>query len=124
MKYSIFSHALHYVFSFYEYPYSKDWDETLNKLMTKGEITELTERTITFFVGCDSYKVWISNRHYSFGHIWAINDINVRSELYRRPSFKNIRALSALVVNQKRLRESSCEAEIRSTRDKVNNAFN
>lgn len=122
MKYGILRHTFNCVFLFFLHPYSKDWDSALTKIITEGEIKDSSECTITFCVGSNIYKVWVAGKYYSFGHIYEINSMPVKRELYRRPSFKTMRALSSIVDNQERLRELAREEEIRSMKDKVNKA--
>jgi hypothetical protein len=42
------------------------WDDMLNLLMDKGEVTEVTQYTITFN---GKYRVWVENHPYASGSI-------------------------------------------------------
>jgi hypothetical protein len=48
-------------------PVDQEWDELLNLLIDKGEVTDISTHTITFD---NKYEVWTSNHPFHSGHLY------------------------------------------------------
>lgn len=85
MIYRYFFHLLRTVFGFYQKPFSSEWDSRLNEIIDSGSIVEAGEHTVIYQMGSDVIEVWISNRWYSFAHVYLVNGKFVSKEFQNRP---------------------------------------
>ena len=74
-------HALRTVFQLYQKPYSKEWDTVLNELLDSLEngkcSAEIKNYCIGFKFEKEVYEVWVANRWYAYGHLYAKQKANV-----------------------------------------------
>lgn len=70
-------------------PYSREWNEVFTELMERGELIDTGYSSCTIRIKLDGeiYKIWSTNRPYSFGHCWC--DGHDKFERVR-PSCKNL----------------------------------
>ncbi|EMK0255598.1 hypothetical protein V8I69_003897 [Salmonella enterica] len=92
-----FCHAYLTTHGLYLYPFSKSWDETLNRLLGEGMAFDVTEYTITIFTWTKTVDIWIGNRWYAYAAPYMIDGEYVPDELKSRPRFRTMRRVRALV---------------------------
>lgn len=90
------SHVVNTILGMYHKPFCPRWDEMLNKIMKECEVTEFCEHTITFSTKRGQVCVWCSNKWYSFGLLYQINDKCIGDENKRRPRFATMQRLHRL----------------------------
>lgn len=61
----------------FQEPYSKVWDIKLNELMDKNLFIKAGDHTVTI----GEYKIWISNKWYSYAHPWGCGKPAVRPSI-------------------------------------------
>ena len=102
-------HAFRTVFRFYQMPYSKEWDTVLNELLDaleKGKVSaEIRNHCLRFSFEKGVYEVWVANRWYAYGNLYAKQEANVhwRNDIPReyqyRPKFSTMIRLNDVVTN-------------------------
>ncbi|QGH60765.1 hypothetical protein [Serratia proteamaculans] len=89
MKFRL-GHVFRTVFGFYQKKFNQQWDSLLNEILENGDIQEVEKCTVDFSYKGDVYCIWISNRWYAYGNLYALNNKDVGSELEFRPAFKTM----------------------------------
>lgn len=84
------------LFSMYQEPFNADWDAQLIKLMDEGKVISASRHCVTFSLHGQGYDVWVSNRWYSYGHLYEVNGQCVPKRLQYRPRFRTMRSLNQL----------------------------
>ena len=73
-------HAFRTVFRFYQMPYSEEWDTVLNELLDSLEngkaSAEIRNHCLRFSFEKEVYEVWVANRWYAYGNLYAKQDGN------------------------------------------------
>ena len=102
-------HAFRTMFGFYQMPYSKEWDTLLNELLDaleKGKASvEMHHHCLRFSFEKEAYEVWIANRWYAYGNLYAKQKANVHwnndipHEYQYRPKFSTMIRLNDVVTN-------------------------
>ena len=102
-------HAFRTVFRFYQMPYSEEWDTVLNELLDsleKGKASaEIRNHCLRFSFEKEIYEVWVANRWYAYGNLYAEQNANVRlsfgipREYQYRPKFSTMIRLNDVVTN-------------------------
>ena len=90
-------------------PYSKEWDTVLNELLDaleKGKASaEICNYCLRFSFEKEAYEVWIANRWYAYGNLYAEQKANVRlsfgipRECQSRPKFSTMIRLNDVCEN-------------------------
>lgn len=88
-------HIANTLFTYQEQFYAP-WDNLLCRLLDEGKIVGINPHTVSFSFEGRLYGVWISNRWYSYAHLYALNEKPVAREIQFRPRFKTMRRLHAL----------------------------
>ena len=82
-------HLFRTLFGGYQYPFSKQWDICLNNLLDTGTVVELRDHILDLKNDKgDVYSIWVSNKFYSYGHLYRKNGESVSYHAMRRPSYK------------------------------------
>lgn len=102
-------HALRTMFGIYQMPYSKEWDTVLNELLDaleKGKVSaEIRNYRLRFSFEKEVYEVWVANRWYAYGNLYAKQEANVHysndipHEYHYRPKFSTMIRLNDVVTN-------------------------
>ena len=102
-------HVFRTVFQLYQMPYSKEWDTVLNELLDaleKGKASaEICNYCLRFSFEKEAYEVWIANRWYAYGNLYAEQKANVRlsfgipRECQSRPKFSTMIRLNDVCRN-------------------------
>ena len=102
-------HVFRTVFQLYQMPYSKEWDAVLNELLDaleKGKASaEIKNYCICFKFEKEVYEVWVANRWYAYGNLYAEQKANVRlsfgipRECQSRPKFSTMIRLNDVCKN-------------------------
>ena len=106
-------HAFRTVFGVYQRPYSKEWDTVLNELLDaleKGKISaEIHNHCLRFSFEKGVYEVWVANRWYAYGNLYAKQDGNahwsndIHAEYHYRPKFSTMIRLNDVCRNLERV---------------------
>ena len=102
-------HAFRTVFGVYQTQYSKEWDTVLNQLLDAVEqgkcSAEIKKYCICFKFEKEVYEVWVENRWYAYGNLYAKQKANVHwsndipREYQYRPKFSTMIRLNDVVTN-------------------------
>jgi hypothetical protein len=102
-------HSFRTVFRLYQIPYSKEWDTVLNELLDaleKGKASaEIRSYCLRFSFEKEVYEVWVANRWYAYGNLYAKHKANVHwsndipREYQYRPKFSTMIRLNDVVTN-------------------------
>ena len=102
-------HAFRTVFGLYQTQYSKEWDTVLNELLDSLEngkcSAEIKNYCICFKFEKEVYEVWVANRWYAYGNLYAEQKANVRlsfgipREYQYRPKFSTMIRLNDVCEN-------------------------
>ena len=102
-------HAFRIVFQLYQHPYSKEWDILLNELLDSLEngkcSAEVRTHCLQFKFEKEAYDVWVANRWYAYGNLYAEQKGNVRlslgipDECRYRPKFSTMIRLNDVCRN-------------------------
>ena len=102
-------HVFRTVFELYHRPYSKEWDTVLNELLDaleKGKASaEIKNYCICFKFEKEVYEVWVANRWYAYGNLYAKHKDNVHwsnaipREYKCRPKFSTMIRLNDVCKN-------------------------
>ena len=102
-------HAFRTVFGVYQRPYSKEWDTVLNELLDSLEngkaSAEIRNHCLRFSFEKEVYEVWVANRWYAYGNLYAKQKVNVDwsndipREYQYRPKFSTMIRLNDVVTN-------------------------
>lgn len=102
-------HALRTMLRLYQIPYSKEWDTILNELLDaleKGKASaEIRNHCLRFSFEKEVYEVWVANRWYAYGNLYAKQKANVHwsndipREYQCRPKFSTMIRLNDVVTN-------------------------
>ncbi len=102
-------HVFRTVFQLYQCPYSKEWDTLLNELLDaleKGKASvEMHHHCLRFSFEKEAYDVWVANRWYAYGNLYAEQKANVRlsfgipDECRYRPKFSTMIRLNDVCRN-------------------------
>ena len=102
-------HAFRTVFGVYQMPYSKEWDTVLNELLDaleKGKASaEMCNCCLRFSFENEAYEVWVDNRWYAYGNLYAKRKANVGwssnipREYQYRPKFSTMIRLNDVYRN-------------------------
>ena len=102
-------HAFRTVFRFHQMPYSKEWDTVLNELLDALEngkcSAEVDNYCLRFKFQQQLYDVWVANRWYAYGNLYAEQNANVRlsfgipREYQYRPKFSTMIRLNDVCEN-------------------------
>ena len=108
-------HAFRTVFRFYQKPYSEEWDTVLNELLDaleKGKASvEMRDHCLRFSFEKDTCDVWVANRWYAYGNLYAEKKTNVSLSLgipdkcQYRPKFSTMIRLNDVVTNLKNVEQ-------------------
>lgn len=108
-------HAFRTVFRFYQMPYSEEWDTVLNELLDSLEngkaSAEMRDHCLRFSFEKEAYEVWVANRWYAYGNLYAEQKDNVRlsfgipDECQYRPKFSTMIRLNDVVTNLKNVEQ-------------------
>lgn len=108
-------HAFRTVFRFYQKPYSEEWDTVLNELLDaleKGKASaEICNHCLRFSFEKEVYEVWVANRWYAYGNLYAKQKVNVDwsndipHEYQYRPKFSTMIRLNDVVTNLKNVEQ-------------------
>ena len=107
-------HVFRTVFQLYQCPYSKEWDILLNELLDSLEngkcSAEVRTHCLQFKFEKEAYDVWVANRWYAYGNLYAKRKANVRlslgipDECRYRPKFSTMIRLNDVCRNLERIR--------------------
>ena len=107
-------HALRTVFQLYQHPYSKEWDILLNELLDSLEngkcSAEIRNHCLRFSFEKDACEVWVANRWYAYGNLYAEKKTNVSlslgipDECRYRPKFSTMIRLNDVCRNLESIR--------------------
>ena len=107
-------HVFRIVFLLYQYPYSKEWDTVLNELLDaleKGKASvEMHHHCLRFSFEKEAYDVWVANRWYAYGNLYAERKANVclrlsiPDECRYRPKFSTMIRLNDVYRNLEHIR--------------------
>lgn len=107
-------HVFRIVFQLYQRPYSKEWDILLNELLDSLEngkcSAEVRTHCLQFKFEKEAYDVWVANRWYAYGNLYAEQKDNVRLSFgipheYRyRPKFSTMIRLNDVCRNLESIR--------------------
>lgn len=86
MKY--LGHIMRTLFFDYQKKYNKDWDLLLNEILDEGEQESVTVNIVSYKYNGQTFIIWIGNRWYSYGYLYALQGNAVTPSLLFRPSFK------------------------------------
>lgn len=80
-------------------PYKKEWDQILLRLLEDGALERVDDPlyVVTFRYRGSSYEVWVANKWYAYGYLWAKDGKRVPSTLKFRPSYKAMALLETRV---------------------------
>ena len=102
-------HAFRTMLRLYQMPYSKEWDTILNELLDtleKGKASaEIRNYCLRFSFEKEVYEVWVANRWYAYGNLYAKQKANVHwsndipREYQCRPKFSTMIRLNDVVTN-------------------------
>ena len=102
-------HAFRIVFQLYQRPYSKEWDILLNELLDSLEngkcSAEVRTYCLQFKFEKEAYDVWVANRWYAYGNLYAEQKANVSlslgipDECRYRPKFSTMIRLNDVCRN-------------------------
>lgn len=102
-------HVFRTVFRLYQMPYSKEWDTVLNELLDSLEngkcSAEIKNYCICFKFEKEVYEVWVANRWYAYGNLYAKHKDNVHwsndipREYQYRPKFSTMIRLNDVCRN-------------------------
>ena len=102
-------HVFRTVFQLYQSPYSKEWDTVLNELLDSLEngkcSAEIINYCICFKFEKEVYEVWVGNRWYAYGNLYAKQKANVSwsfgipREYQYRPKFSTMIRLNDVCRN-------------------------
>lgn len=102
-------HAFRTMLRLYQMPYSKEWDTVLNELLDTLEngkcSAEIKNYCICFKFEKEVYEVWVANRWYAYGNLYAKHEVDVhwgigmRAEYQYRPKFSTMIRLNDVVTN-------------------------
>ena len=102
-------HAFRTMFGFYQMQYSKEWDTLLNELLDALEngkcSAEVRTHRLQFKFEKEAYDVWVANRWYAYGNLYAEQKANVRlslgipDECRYRPKFSTMIRLNDVCRN-------------------------
>ncbi len=102
-------HSFRTVFRLYQMPYSKEWDAVLNELLDSLEngkcSAEIRSYCLRFSFEKEVYEVWVANRWYAYGNLYAKHKANVHwsndipREYQYRPKFSTMIRLNDVVTN-------------------------
>lgn len=102
-------HAFRSMLRLYQMPYSKEWDTVLNDLLDaleKGKVSaEMRNCCLRFSFENEAYEVWIDNRWYAYGNLYAKQKANVGwstnilREYQYRPKFSTMIRLNDVCEN-------------------------
>lgn len=65
-------HVFNTIFFMYQLSYSKVWNSMLKTLIEKGKLVSVDYHTITIELDGKSYDIWIRNKWYSYGNLYAL----------------------------------------------------
>ena len=102
-------HVFRTMFGFYQMQYSKEWDTLLNELLDALEngkcSAEIHNCVLQINYEKQIYDVWVANRWYAYGNLYAEQKANVRlslgipDEYQYRPKFSTMIRLNDVVTN-------------------------
>lgn len=92
----ILKHVGNTIFGMYQQKFCREWDSALRKIINECEVSEFSERTITFTTKHGQVCVWCSNKWYAFGHLYEVNGKGVGGKNERRPRFETMQTLHRL----------------------------
>ena len=102
-------HVFRTILRLYQMPYSKEWDIVLNELLDtleKGKASaEMHNCCLRFSFEKEAYEVWVDNRWYAYGNLYAKQKANVgwSSNILReyqyRPKFSTMIRLNDVCEN-------------------------
>lgn len=102
-------HAFRTMLRLYQMPYLKEWDTVLNELLDaleKGKASaEIRSYCLRFSFEKEVYEVWVANRWYAYGNLYAKHKDNVHwsndipREYQYRPKFSTMIRLNDVVTN-------------------------
>lgn len=102
-------HALRTMCGLYQKQYSKEWDTVLNELLDaleKGKASaKIHNHCLQFSFEKGVYDVWVANRWYAYGNLYAEQKDNVRLSFgipdgcQYRPKFSTMIRLNDVVTN-------------------------
>lgn len=102
-------HVFRTMFGFYQMQYSKEWDTVLNQLLDALEqgkcSAEIKNYCICFKFEKEVREVWVANRWYAYGNLYAEQNANVRwrndipREYQCRPKFSTMIRLNDVCKN-------------------------
>ncbi|MBA8034187.1 hypothetical protein HV096_19275 [Citrobacter freundii] len=87
---SYVEHFANLIFGMYQHTFSEWWDSRLNNLLDKGEVIEAGMYTLRIKYKGDGIEIWCSNKWYSFGNEYRVNNRTVDNERQYRPRFKTM----------------------------------
>lgn len=93
---SYLTHVINLITFMYSRKFNSDWDARLSDILNNYKNVEFDDHTLTFTYGDFRISVWTSNRWYSYGHVYEINNIRVPRGLEYRLRFKTMRRLNDL----------------------------
>lgn len=96
----LLGHVFRTAFCIYQKKFNKQWDCLLNRILDDGKLVKVELHTVDFLYQGGVYCVWISNRWYAYGNLYALNDKYVGSELEFRPAFKTMVRLYEVTRHQ------------------------
>jgi len=102
-------HAFRTMLRLYQMSYSKEWDTVLNELLDSLEngkcSAEIKNYCICFKFEKEVYEVWVANRWYAYGNLYAKHKDNVHwsigipREYQYRPKFSTMIRLNDVCRN-------------------------
>lgn len=81
---------------YYRYPYSKEWDETLNDILDKGKLINISQHLLHVKYKGQKLSIWLENYPYSFGSPCQFTDYRLEQDPVR-PSLQTMDKLKFTV---------------------------
>lgn len=114
------AHVLNTLFGMYQQKFSDDWDKDLNFLLDEGTFVEGGPHTIKIAHNGKVYGIWVSNRWYSYGHIYTVSD---EGDVFKQESISRQAQRRARIRTMIRLHEYNMENNMENNIASANKQF-
>jgi len=100
------SHVINLTFGLYGRKFDKEWSDYLIEAIENHDEAKVVEHAIMFKFNGVKIEVWTSNKFYSYGHAYLLNDKMVARDCQFRPSLKAMEKLHALELKLRKEADS------------------
>ncbi|XTZ36731.1 hypothetical protein ACQYRI_12000 [Salmonella enterica] len=94
---AITGHIFRSAAGLYLYPFNREWDECLQRILDEGEIVAVNEYIATFSLNENLFAVWIANRWFAYGELNHVNAWRQTPFNKFRPRFRTMYRLHLMV---------------------------